>query len=145
MEKIQRDMTAAMKARDKITLNTLRSVKTALDRYRVDKQKPVDDKAEQEVLNTLAKQRQEAADAFRKGGRDESADKELAEKKILESYMSPATTEEEVLAAIEKALQETAATSVIQAGAVMKYAQSLLSGKRVDNKALMEKIRAKLK
>lgn len=141
LDKIQLDMTAAMKAGEHLKLNTLRSVKTALDRYRVDKRKPVDEKAEQEVLSTLAKQRTEAAEAFTKGGRTVSAEKELAERGILEQYMSPLATKDEIDFAIEGAVTGCAKPNP---GLVMKAAQSALAGKRVDNKALMEQIKARL-
>lgn len=141
IDKIQTDLVAAMKSGDRLKLDTLRSVKTALDRYRVDKRKPADEKAEQDILGTLVKQRQEASDAFTKGGRTESADKELAEKAILESYMSPLASPVEIATAIEVAISNLANPNP---GLVMKQTQTLLAGKRVDNKALMTAIRERL-
>ena len=81
---------------------------------------------------------------FRKGGRPELADKEDAELKLIESYMPSAPSEEEIDAAISAALAETGATSAKQMGLVMKAAQAKLAGKRVDGKALSEKVKAKL-
>ena len=81
---------------------------------------------------------------FRKGGRAELADKEEAEAKLIESYMPSAPSDEEVDAAIAAAMAETGVTSVKQMGVVMKAAQLKLAGKRVDGKALSDKVRAKL-
>ena len=104
----------------------------------------LDEPAEIQVLNTLIKQRREAADMFRKGGRAELAEKEEAELKLIESYMPAAPSEEEIEAAIAAALAETGVTSAKQMGVVMKAAQAKLAGKRVDGKALSEKVRARL-
>jgi hypothetical protein len=81
---------------------------------------------------------------FRKGDRAELADKEEAELKLIESYMPAAPSEQEIEAAIASALAETGATSAKQMGLVMKAAQAKLAGKRVDGKALSEKVRARL-
>ncbi len=89
------------------------------------------------------KQRREAADMFRKGGRPELADREEAELKLIESYMPSAPTEAEIESAIAAAMAETGVTSVKQMGVVMK-AQVKLIGKRVDGKALSDRVRAKL-
>jgi hypothetical protein len=92
----------------------------------------------------LIKQRREAADMFRKGDRAELADKEEAELKLIESYMPAAPSDQEIQDAITAALSETGATSAKQMGLVMKAAQAKLAGKRVDGKALSEKVRARL-
>jgi len=144
LDRIQNDMTAAMKARDEARLSALRLIKAALKRHEVDTGKPLDEQTELKVLNTLVKQRQEAIEMFRKGGRNDLADKEEAERKIIESYMPPEATEAEMDAAVEAAIGETGATSPKQMGAVMKAAQAKLAGKRVDGKALSEKVRARL-
>lgn len=144
LEEIQRDMTAAMKARDEARLNALRLIKAALKRHEVDTGKPLDAQAELKVLNTLLKQRQEAIEMFRQGGRADLAEKEEAERKIIEAYMPAEATEAEIEAAIRAAIEETGAASVKQMGAVMKAAQAKLAGKRVDGKALSEKVRARL-
>ena len=137
-------MVAAMKARDETRLDTIRMIKTALQRYTVDIMKPLDEQAELQILNTLSKQRREAADLFRKGNRPELADKEEQELKLIESYMPAAPTETEIDDAIAAAVTETGITALKQMGVVMKAAQAKLAGKRVDGKALSERVRAKL-
>ncbi len=144
LEQIQKDMTAAMKARDEERLSALRMIKTALKKQEVDSMKPLDEKTEMQVLNTLIKQRREAADMFRKGGRADQADKEEAELRLIESYMPAMASEEDISAAIDAALAETGATSAKQMGAVMKAAQAKLAGKRVDGKVLSDKVRSRL-
>jgi len=81
---------------------------------------------------------------FRKGGRPEQADKEEAEKVIIESYLPAAAGEAEIDAAIAGAMTETGATSLKQMGLVMKAAQARLQGKTVDGKSLSDKVKAKL-
>lgn len=144
LDKIQTDMVTAMKAKDEVRLNAIRLIKTALKKYEVDTMKPLDESTEIQVLSTLIKQRREAADMFRKGDRAELADKEEAELKLVESYMPAAPTDAEIDAAIAAALAETGVTSSKQMGVVMKATQAKLAGKRVDGKALSEKVRAKL-
>jgi uncharacterized protein len=144
LERIQKDMVAAMKAKEEARLSTLRMMKAALMRYKVDAMKEIDESAEMQIMNSLIKQRHDSADMFRKGGRPEMADKEEAEIRQIESYMPSAPTDEEVEAAIDSAMAETGATSAKQMGLVMKAAQAKLAGKRVDGKALSEKVRSKL-
>lgn len=144
LDRVQKAMTAAMKARDEARLGALRMIKTALKKHEVDSMKPLDEKTELQVLNTLIKQRKEAADMFRKGGRPELAEKEEAELKVIEGYMPASASEEEIEKAINEALAQTGVTELKQMGVVMKAAQGLLAGKRVDGKALSDKVRARL-
>jgi len=137
-------MTEAMKARAEDRLSALRMIKTALKKTEIDSMKPLDERTEQQVLNTLIKQRREAADMFRKGGRPEQAEKEEAELLLIESYMPAMASEEEIEAAIAAALAETGVTSSKQMGVVMKAVQAALAGKRADGKELSDKVRARL-
>ena len=144
LDQIQKDMIAAMKGREEARLDALRMIKTALKKHEIDSMKPLDEPAELQILNTLIKQRKEASDMFRKGNRPELADKEDAELKLIETYMPSAPTEEEVDGAIAAAIAESGITSLKQMGVVMKAAQAKLAGKRVDGKALSERVRSKL-
>lgn len=144
LDQVQKDLVAAMKARDEARLSAIRMIKSALQKHQIDSMKPLDQAAELQVMSSLIKQRREAAEMFRKGGRPELAEKEEAELKIVESYMPAAPTEEEIDAAIAAALTETGVTSLKQMGVVMKAAQTRLAGKRVDGKALSERVRGKL-
>jgi hypothetical protein len=144
IDQIQKDMTAAMKAREEARLDALRMIKAALVKWKVDSMKEFDAASELQVLNTLVKQRREAADMFRKGGREELALKEEAELRLIESYLPQAPSDEEMEAAIAAAMAETGVSSRKQMGVVMKAAQARLAGRRVDGKALSERVRAKL-
>lgn len=137
-------MVEAMKAKEEARLSTIRMIKAALMKYKVDSMKEIDETAEMQLLNMLLKQRHESADMFRKGGRPELAEKEEAEIKLIESYMPASASEAEIDSAIAAALAETGVTSAKQMGVLMKAAQAKLAGKRVDGKSLSEKVRAKL-
>ena len=144
LDRIQSDMVAAMRAKDEGRLGAIRLVKAALKKHEIDSMKPLDESSELQVLSTLIKQRREAADMFRKGGRPELAEKEEAELKLIESYMPAAPSDEEIEAAIAAALTETGVTAQKQMGVVMKAVQAKLAGKRVDGRALSDKVRSRL-
>ena len=144
IDQLAQAMVAAMKSRDEARLGALRLMKAALMKQKVDSPKPVDEAAEMQVLKTLIKQRTEAAEAFRKAGREEQAAKEEAERALIESYLPAGATEQEVEAAVAEALAETGATSLKQMGVAMKAAQAKLKGKTVDGKALSDKVRSRL-
>jgi uncharacterized protein len=144
IDQVQLHMVAAMKSKEEARLSALRMIKAALMKAKVDSPKPLDEAAEMQILKSLIKQRIDAADMFRKAGREEQAAKEDAERALIESYLPAGATEAEIDAAIAEAMAETGATSIKQMGAVMKAAQAKLTGKSVDGKAMSEKVRAKL-
>ncbi len=144
LDRIQKDLTDAMKSREEGCLSALRMIKSALKKHEIDSMKPLDEGAEMQVLNTLVKQRRDSIEMFRKGNRPELAEKEEKELELIESYLPATPTDDEMQAAIEAAMAETGVTSLKQMGVVMKAAQAKLAGKRVDGKTLSEKVRAKL-
>ena len=144
VDQVQTEMVAAMKARDEARLSALRMIKAALMKAKVDSPKPLDDAAEMAILKSLIKQRQDAAEMFRKAGRTEQAQKEEAEKAMIEAYLPAGASEAEIDAAIAEAMAETGVTSLKQMGVVMKAVQARLQGKTVDGKALSDKVRSKL-
>lgn len=144
VEQISKDITAAMKAKDAERLSALRMVKTALKLRETELPGGVDDTEAVRILNTLLKQRRDAAEAFRAGGREEMANKEDAEALILQEYLPAAASPEDMMSAVESAIAETAATSVKDMGAVMKAARANLEGKNIDGKALSEMVKARL-
>jgi len=144
LDRVQKDLVDAMKARDEARLSSLRMMKSALKKHEVDAMKPLDEAAEMQILKSMVKQRTEAADMFRGAGREELAAKEEAERQLIESYLPAGATEAEIEAAIHAALAETGVTSVKQMGIVMKATQAKLAGKTVDGKALSEKVRSRL-
>jgi uncharacterized protein YqeY len=144
LDDLQKQMTAAMKSRDEARLSALRMIKAALQKHQVDAMKPLDEAAEMQVLKSLVKQRTDAAEMFRQGGRPELAAKEESERVLIESFLPAAASDEEIDAGIDAALEETGVTSLKQMGVVMKAAQARLKGKTVDGKALSEKVRSRL-
>src|SRR5256714_14111652 len=101
VDQIQKDITAAMKARDEARLSTLRMVKSALMNRKIEKMADLDDKEAQQVLSTLIKQRKDSVEQFTKGGRQEMADKEAAEIVLIESYLPKAAGEAEIAAGVK--------------------------------------------
>jgi hypothetical protein len=144
LDRIQKDMTDAMKSKAEARLSALRMMKSALKKTEIDSMKPLTGQSEIQVLNTLIKQRRDSIEMFRKGNRPELAEKEEAELKLIEEYLPAAPSDEEIGRAIESAIAETGITSAKQMGAVMKAVQAKLAGKRVDGKALSDQVRAKL-
>jgi uncharacterized protein YqeY len=144
IDQVQLEMVAAMKSRSEARLSALRMLKSALMKQKADSPKPMDEAAEIQVVKVLIKQRIDAAEMFRKAGRAEQAEKEEAERALLEGYLPAGASEEEIDAAIAEAFAETGATSIKQMGAVMKAAQARLKGKTVDGKTMSDKVRAKL-
>jgi uncharacterized protein YqeY len=144
LERLQTEMVAAMKAKDEARLGALRMIKAALKKHEIDSMKPLDEPTEMRVLETLIKQRRESADMFRKGGREDLASKEDAELALIETYMPASASEADIDRAVSEAVAETGATSAKQMGTVMKAVQAKLAGRRVDNKAVSDKIKARL-
>jgi uncharacterized protein YqeY len=144
VDQINSDLTEAMKARDAERLSALRMVKTALKLRETDLPGVVDDAEAMKVLNTLLKQRRDAAEQFRAGGREELALKEENEARIIQSYLPAAASEEDLSTAVDAAIAELGATSVKDMGAVMKAVRPKLEGKTVDGKALSDMVKTRL-
>jgi hypothetical protein len=144
VEKVEKDLVAALKAQDALRLSVLRMTKAALMNKKVELGKAVDDPEALTVLRTLVKQRRESVEAFRKGGRHDLADKEEAEIKILEAYLPAAASDQEIDAAVTAAIAETSASTAKDLGKAMKAAMAKLAGKNADGKRVSEKVRAKL-
>ncbi len=143
-ERVQKDLTAAMKAKDELRLSVLRMMKSALKMREVEKMRPLEDAEAVQVLQTLVKQRRESIEQFERGGRRDLAEKERREIAIIETYLPAAPTDQEISAAIEAAVAETGARSVRQMGAVVKAARARLAGKAIDGKLLSDRVREHL-
>jgi uncharacterized protein YqeY len=145
-EQIQKDITAAMKARDQARLSTLRMVKAALKNREIEKMAPLDDKESQQVLSTLIKQRKDSVEQFTQGGRQELADKESAEIKVIESYLPKAASEEEIVAGVRAVIGEMGSPTMKDMGTVMKNVMARFSGAgiRVEGKQVSEAVKREL-
>jgi uncharacterized protein YqeY len=144
VERVEKDLVAALRAQEALRLSVLRMMKAALMNKKVELGKAVDDQEALAVLRTLAKQRRESVEAFRRGGREDLAEKEEAEIKIVEAYLPAAASEEEIKAAVAAAIAETGASTAKDLGKAMKAAMAKLAGKNADGKRVSEKVRAKL-
>lgn len=144
VDQINRDMTAAMKAKEAERLSALRMIKTALMLRGTDLPGGVDDAEAGRVLNTLLKQRRDAAEQYRAAGRTDLAEKEENEATIVQSYLPASATEEEMASAVDATIAELGATSIKDMGAVMKAVRPRLEGKTVDGKILSDLVKAKL-
>jgi uncharacterized protein YqeY len=142
-EQIQTDLVAAMRSRDELRLSTLRMVKAALKNKEIDKRAPLDEQEAQQTLATLIKQRRDAIEQFLKGGRQELADKEAAEIKMIEEYLPKALGAEEVTAAVKAVIAEMGSPTLKDMGAVMKNSMAKLqaSGARVEGKTVSETVK----
>jgi uncharacterized protein YqeY len=143
-EKIQKDLTDAMRAKEELRLSVLRGIKSAIQYKETEKIRALDETESIQLLQTLVKQRKESIDQFTKGNRQDLVDKETKELAILEAYLPAGASEAEMDAAIAKAIAETSATSMKQMGAVVKATKAALQGKTVDGKALSDRVRARL-
>jgi uncharacterized protein YqeY len=145
-EQIQKDIIAAMKARDEARLSALRMVKTALKSREIEKMAPLDDNESLKVLSTLIKQRKESVEQFRKGGRNEMADKEEAEITLIETYMPKAAGEDDVVAGVRAVISEMGAPTLKDMGTVMKQVMARFqgAGMRVDGKQVSDTVKREL-
>src|ERR1700751_2014281 len=146
IDQIQKDITDAMKAREEQRLSTLRMVKTALKNREIDKMAPLDDQESQQVLSTLIKQRRDSIEQFTKGGRQELADKEAAEIKMIEHYLPKAMGEEQIAEAVKTTIAEMGSPTMKDMGIVMKNVMAKLqaTGARVEGKTVSELVKKNL-
>lgn len=144
-KQITADLIAAMKAQDAARLGTLRMVKAAL--MNLAKSGPGDELSDAEVtktLQTLAKQRREAAEQYDAAKRADLAAKERAEIVFIEKYLPQAATPAEIAQAVDDAIAATGATSARDMGAVMKATLARLAGRNVDGRAVSAAVKEKL-
>ena len=145
-EKVQKDLVAAMKAKDDQRLGALRMLKAALHNRKVEKGAGAElDEAEAlAVVKSLVKQRREAAQEFRKGGAADRAAQEEEEIGILEAYLPAAVGEDTIRSAIEETIKETGAAGLKDMGKVMKAVMARFAGQNVDGKRVNELVRQRL-
>lgn len=143
VEKLKQDMIAAMKAKDKDRLTTIRMIKGDLDKEHIDKKREINNDLLIEVVNRGIKQRKDSIVEFEKGGRDDLIQKTQAELEILQSYLPAQLSEEEIVSIIDEAFQIVNPEGPRDMGKIMKEVQPKLKG-RADMKEVSEIIKAKL-
>jgi hypothetical protein len=144
MDQINKDIPAAMRAKDQARLVPLRMAKAALLNREVEKGRPLEEAEAQQVIGSLIKQRRDSAEQFEKGGRPELAAREMAEISALEAYLPPPADPADLEHAVDEAIRETGATSVKDLGRVMKAVMPKLAGKAADGRLINETVRRKL-
>lgn len=139
--RIQTDNMLAMKAKDDVVLTTLRGVKTAIMQYKTssnfkgDRDSNLPDSEVIKIMQKLAKERRETAEVYKNAGREELANKELAEADVIEKYLPKAMTEAEVEELVKVAITEVGATSMKEMGLVIKNVNAKANG-RTDGKTI---------
>jgi uncharacterized protein YqeY len=144
IERITTEIAEAMRGRDQATLGPLRMLKAALMNREVAQSRALDDAESLAVVNQLVKQRRDAIEQFRAGGRPELADKEQAEIVILERYLPPAADPAAIADAVDAAVTETGASSPKDMGKVMKAVMARLAGVTVDGRAVSDAVKKRL-
>ena len=143
-DRINQDLTSAMKARDADSLRVLRMMKTAVKNKEIEVRGELDDPQVVEVLSALVKQRRDSIEQFSRGGRPELAAQEAAEIKVIEGYLPATAGEEEIAAVVEEVIRATGASSPKDMGKVMKECMLRFSGKPVDGKQVSALVKQRL-
>lgn len=141
-QQITADIKTAMRERDKIALNTLRAIKSALTNAAIEKGGAGTELSEAETVSVIRKQikqRQDSISQFKAAGREELAANEEQEITVLEVYLPAALSQDELVSAVESAIRDCEATSKRDMGKVMKRLQEILQG-RADGKLLSQEV-----
>ena len=138
-EKVSKDIVAAMKAKDKVTLEALRNIKKVFIEAKTapGANDTLDDAAALKILQKLAKQGHDSADLYTQQNRPDLAEAEIAQVKVIESYLPKALSAEEIEAAVKEIIAQTGASSIKEMGKVMGVASKQLAGK-ADGKAISD-------
>ena len=141
-EKVSKDIVAAMKAKDKVTLEALRNIKKVFIEAKTapGANDTLDDAAALKILQKLAKQGHDSADLYSQQNRPDLAEAKMAQVKVIESYLPKAMSAEEIEAAVKEIIAQTGATSIKEMGKVMGVASKQLAGK-ADGKAISDVVK----
>jgi uncharacterized protein YqeY len=143
-QQLNADIAAAMKAKETVKLGAFRMLKTALTNKSIEKGRALEPGEELQVVASLVKQRRDSIEQFTAGHRLDLAAKEQAEIAVLETLLPPAASDEDIAAAVEQAVAETAAAGPKDMGKVMKAVMAALVGKTADGKRVNEAVRTRL-
>ncbi|NLH47078.1 MAG: GatB/YqeY domain-containing protein [Myxococcales bacterium] len=143
VETIQLDYVGALKAGQKFRVGVLRLLRAEIKNKEIDSPDPLSDEQVLAIIRSMIKKRQEAAEVFRSGGRDDKAAAELAENEILTAYLPPVLDEAELDRLIGETIAEVGAHGAGDLGKVMKALVPKIAG-RADNKIVNQKVRQAL-
>lgn len=141
--RLQEDMKAAMRAKDSQRLGIIRLINAAIKQREVDERIALDDEQVIVVLSKMIKQRNDSIDQYGKAGRQDLVEKEAYEIRVIEEYLPPALSDEELAGLIEQAVAQTGAQSVKDMGKVMGVLKPQIQG-RADMAAVGARIKARL-
>lgn len=141
-EQVSKDIVAAMKAKDKVALEALRNIKKVFIEAKTapGSNDELDDATAMKILQKLAKQGHDAADLYVAQNRQDLADAELAQVKVIESYLPQPMSVEEIEVAVKEIIAQTGASSIKEMGKVMGIASKQLAGK-ADGKAISDAVK----
>ena len=123
------DMKTAMRAKDQVSLSTIRLINAAIKQFEVDERTQADDAKVISILTKMVKQRKDSAKIYTEAGRQDLADKENAEIEILNRYLPQMMSAEEIKTVVEAAIAETGASGMADMGNVMGVLKTRLAGK----------------
>ena len=128
-ERLTEDMKTAMRAKDQVSLSTIRLINAAIKQFEVDERTEADDAKVISILTKMVKQRKDSAKIYTEAGRQDLADKENAEIEILNRYLPQMMSAEEIKTVVEAAIAETGASGMADMGKVMSVLKTRLAGK----------------
>jgi uncharacterized protein YqeY len=143
IKKIEAGMVVAAKGKDKLRLSALRLIKSALHNKEIDARRELKEEEVLQVLSSMVKQRKDSIEQFTNGGRMDLAEKEEKELRVIQEFMPEQMSEEDIEAAIVKAIDEVGAASPRDMGKVMKALMPIVTGK-ADGKLVSQKVKEKL-
>ena len=123
------DMKTAMRAKDQVSLSTIRLINAAIKQFEVDERTEADDAKVISILTKMVKQRKDSAKIYTEAGRQDLADKENAEIEILNRYLPQMMSAEEIKTVVEAVIVETGASGMADMGKVMGVLKTRLAGK----------------
>ena len=144
VEQINKDLIDAMKAKDEVKLRAIRAIKSAFLLAGTETgSKDINDETAIKAMQKMAKQRKDSIDIFLKENRQDLAKKEQEELAVIEQYLPPSMSEQDLIAALKEIIASTGASSMKDVGKVMPVAMKTLAGK-TDGKAINEALKTLL-
>lgn len=141
--RVNESVKAAMRARDRVRLGTLRMMEAEIKQYEVDQRQPADDGVVLQVLERMLKQRRDSIVQFEKGGRADLAAVEAGEMRVIAEFMPEPLTADELQAEIAAVIAQVGATSLRDMGGVMAVLRDRIRG-RADMAVVSQQVRAAL-
>jgi hypothetical protein len=142
-ERLDEDMKAAMRQKDQLRLSTIRMLKSAVKYREIEIMKTLDDAGIQSVISSEIKRRRDSVEQYRAGNRNDLADKENAEIRVLQGYLPQQLSAEELAAKVDEVIAQVGAQGPKDMGAVMKALLPAVQG-RADGKVVSELVKQRL-